>query len=665
MKNTENNGAYFFITDKKNERELLEEGIKVSFSTDSDNKKFTFIKLDPPDEKTFSNPVSKTHISIYPQKNDHKKGLSAYHYTANLKKDNQEFTVHVYFDSLGNYVDILVKDDAYELTEEEQKLLINFAKRSANKKISTIISKKEEHIKKLDLFYQDQEKELSKIHEKLNDIFENEKIATTTLNDFKNNLELCLLILEKFNLLSEGKKAGEEKILRDMLANADTIKLNIKQETKNKVSDEKLDLKQKNTEKALTVVPVINKVKKPSKKQKEKLNKILELEQLDKVEDIMELYQLLDEKFKKTSQDNHMELLDSYAKMNACLDKASKKLSEIIKENKLDTLKKLLKICPNIDIPFRYYYTIIEQENIDMLDYVLSNRTINLDHYGLNLDGDTLLCCAMRNKKFDIAEYLLKKGANPDMPNLRNGATPFFLVITFANKKLITLFLKYNANPNLKAETPLISGNKDKNTSLFFIKTEESLLDKINPTVFMSAVLGGDLEIIELLLSNKNIPIDLSIKNKHGFTTFGIAVRAGYESDVEKLKKILELLIKNGSEIDEIQGKGEGRQCSALSMSCQAKNFNTVKILIQLEANPNSTYPIKASERKELYNMSPFEIAIYNKNDAIINYLITQEITPLTKVTLKNSLKYCGNNEKLRTRIQDILLEKYNTKITI
>ena len=83
---------------------------------------------------------------------------------------------------------------------------------------------------------------------------------------------------------------------------------------------------------------------------------------------------------------------------------------------------------------------------------------------GLNLEtvgymGDTLLGLVTRKDNKEMLEYLLNKGANPNVRNIYGGRTPLMMATEMGNVEMVDLLLRFNADPSLtdKANrTPLM-----------------------------------------------------------------------------------------------------------------------------------------------------------------------------------------------------------------
>jgi len=68
--------------------------------------------------------------------------------------------------------------------------------------------------------------------------------------------------------------------------------------------------------------------------------------------------------------------------------------------------------------------------------------------------GWTLLYNSVVNNHFDMLEYLLKSGADPNIPNIY-GESPLYQAVDIGNHRVINLLLEQGADPNLQQQVSL------------------------------------------------------------------------------------------------------------------------------------------------------------------------------------------------------------------
>lgn len=120
--------------------------------------------------------------------------------------------------------------------------------------------------------------------------------------------------------------------------------------------------------------------------------------------------------------------------------------------------------------------------------------------------GWTLLFNAVVNNEFENAEYLLKSGADPNIPNIY-GETPLYQAVDIGSHKLINLLLEQGANPNLQqqdGDTPLhiaaIKGDFKVVKLLLLYKADPTLSTfEHNKTAYDYAQERGQVKVLEIL----------------------------------------------------------------------------------------------------------------------------------------------------------------------
>ena len=116
---------------------------------------------------------------------------------------------------------------------------------------------------------------------------------------------------------------------------------------------------------------------------------------------------------------------------------------------------------------------------------LLESNQINVDFREPRY-GASLLFWAIEDKNVEMVEYLLKKGANPNLHNTWTGLSPIMwaTINTVDNKDIIKLMLAYGGNPNefVKEDEPIRYEARELFTPLTFaasfdLETVKLLID--------------------------------------------------------------------------------------------------------------------------------------------------------------------------------------------
>lgn len=107
------------------------------------------------------------------------------------------------------------------------------------------------------------------------------------------------------------------------------------------------------------------------------------------------------------------------------------------------------------------------------------------------VNGDSALMAAVASSNDEVAEYLLRQGANPNQ-KLNSFMTPFTAAITLSNISMVELMLSHGASVNAYSGqfTPILLAAKSCNTEL----VELLLVNGANPkTKSKSGISGASL----------------------------------------------------------------------------------------------------------------------------------------------------------------------------
>ena len=228
----------------------------------------------------------------------------------------------------------------------------------------------------------------------------------------------------------------------------------------------------------------------------------------------------------------------------------------------------------------------------------------------MNKNGISPLHIAVINGNLDIINYILDKGANPNISSLHKKQTPLHYAYIFKNiksSKIRNLLLKYNANPDLED----INNKKPNEYSLKY--KESSEVDNYTSS--------NEIE-------NENSELNLSDKNKI------IIGRNNQYSDNENNNK-------NTYSISE-------SEATIVQQETQRSNLYNIEDLINSDKNKYNTEKIKILSKKSRKNNSKYYRKINKENKTVSsnkNILLSSK----EKDTFSDSLEINKNNYSNKT----------------
>lgn len=128
----------------------------------------------------------------------------------------------------------------------------------------------------------------------------------------------------------------------------------------------------------------------------------------------------------------------------------TKSIFDVARTGTVEEVKELIKQDPDVinqtnESGFTPLILACYRGNVEVAKFLIDNvKDINYR----SGDGTALSGLAVKYNK-DLVEYLLKKNANPNIPDA-NGATPLFWAVKFGNKELTEILLKYKADKTIK-----------------------------------------------------------------------------------------------------------------------------------------------------------------------------------------------------------------------
>lgn len=128
----------------------------------------------------------------------------------------------------------------------------------------------------------------------------------------------------------------------------------------------------------------------------------------------------------------------------------TKSIFDVARTGTVEEVKELIKQDPDVinqtnESGFTPLILACYRGNVEVAKFLIDNvKDINYR----SGDGTALSGLAVKYNK-DLVEYLLKKNANPNIPDA-NGVTPLFWAVKFGNKELTEILLKYKADKTIK-----------------------------------------------------------------------------------------------------------------------------------------------------------------------------------------------------------------------
>lgn len=229
-----------------------------------------------------------------------------------------------------------------------------------------------------------------------------------------------------------------------------------------------------------------------------------------------------------------------------------------------------------------------------------------------NEKGLTLLHVAANLGKYEIAEELLKEGADPDAEAPETRFTSLHFTVFNEDADMTHLLLKYNASPfkkDYRGKTPLDYASElglvqiidvfmdfginpgivsdDFSTPLekFYnriMKTLKKMILNLNPngkdemgrTILHHLASRCESDLLELVILMKDV--DVNARDNAGDTALNLASENHLESEVQCLKTV-KVLLKYGANPLIRNDKGE----TPLDLARRAERFEIVKLLLK------------------------------------------------------------------------------------
>lgn len=267
----------------------------------------------------------------------------------------------------------------------------------------------------------------------------------------------------------------------------------------------------------------------------------------------------------------------------------------------------------------------IKNGNLDKInEYVLNGFNINQ-----KIKGDTILYLAISAKKFEIAKYLIEKGADINANN-KTGESILFLVLKFNNLDMIKYLVENGADINAKNKDDLSVLQisiiyKKFDIAKYLIQKGANIFvkDKEGNTVLHLAIQSKNLEITQLLVESG---ANINDKNIEGITPVSLAV-------ITNNLDIIKFLITASADVNRL-----------LHMAIKIERIGIVKYLIEYT---------NANINKNIDNVDALYLAVYKNNLDLVKYLIEKGAYIHINSPSRNTVLH------LATRHKNIELVKY------
>lgn len=614
--------------------------------------------------------INEQHLSIFAFYNDNFHGRQTYHFTAHLKnKKNGEKTIlHCFYNQQGTLCEVTLKKGETHFEQVNDKSVEHYAESKVRAKINGF------------------NKQLYDMQDTLQRQIVEKKEALEQFNP-KNKHELSSLIkgyreliglLEQFNFIHNDTLAGEQKLCTQILNIYQAKKAGlslpplIQVDIDSQYNEEAKEIKSAvislvpNSEGELKTKPVTLDIIAIN-------NKLAALIKKTDLVSLMNKRHLLKEKLflipsadfdtiTKTYQ--QLNILDNVIRKNCFKEvlKGNVAAAQIIVKNKYHIdwdiysqlilvghetvfailfeysplpvlLMNALMFVPSLGGSISFLLNAYHEEKLSFFQALLS--TYHCDPNTFDLNNQTVLHYAARKGKIAYAEALVNAGADIN-------------AIAIHNPKTQTTISSIGSDASLKKLESKIEQNK--------IEVEKAINKSKTvrtSTPIMLAAAYNQTEMLEWLLDHKACP---NICDSSGFNALH---NACFDNSQPPLNSSILSLLHNkaGMSIDSISTTTEQVQTTPLFFACQSSHLSNVKLLVtQFDADPNIMLRalIKRGDIPSYLMINSFHKAITKQAMETVNFLLDQDVTPLSKVSLEKGLEIneAFGNIQIRTALQ-------------
>jgi len=242
-----------------------------------------------------------------------------------------------------------------------------------------------------------------------------------------------------------------------------------------------------------------------------------------------------------------------------------------------------------------------------------------------NYKEDPPLVEAIRANNENIIKYLIECGANINERSRHVGSdTSLTVAIKKNNEKLVKYLIEYGVDINIETslgESALIHAVRNQNMNIiqYLIESGADVNLRLSfNSPLLEAIEGGNEKIIKYLV---DIGADVNVTNRDGKSPLDLAIK-------NNMERIINYLIYNGAKIDD----------NSLIEAAKVNNLNIIKHLVDNGADVK-------------INNTPLTIAIQNRNEAMVRYLIYCGVDINKSEGLSPLITAINNNDEIFVKL--------------
>ena len=217
---------------------------------------------------------------------------------------------------------------------------------------------------------------------------------------------------------------------------------------------------------------------------------------------------------------------------------------------------------------------------IDVLEYLLSEPALDINHKGISSLGSPLYA-ACENNYFNIARVLIKNGADSENRGPHN-STPLLAAAFAGNLAIVKLLVVHGSDINTQnnfQETPLLSAASEGHISVVQYLISEgadvNILNNISESPLFRSCIKGYSKVAVALI---DAAADCSIITKYMETAMMVAASSGAANIVKMLANA------EGTNLNVRNSRGE----TSLHYAALHGHVDVVKVLCELGINANA-----------------------------------------------------------------------------
>ncbi len=598
-------------------------------------------KIELIDQKLWD--ITDQHISIYEKYNDKCNYITAYHFTMTLAYGDEPSTkVRCYFNARGIYQALTIKkEEKYQ--EVSSNLEVRLKDHAELCSLNTFAELQKSLESRCNVLRDHINKKEQSIEELSHNIVKN-------LKDYIKEIDQLIPLLEEIDELGEYNRP----------------KIEIYQRISSLYSEQKESKKSTTEEVELSAASISSEV------DNEKLAESEYLPIIPKKEKNADLTKKEFDALIKNLKKMNVAESDKQSLIEKALHGNKKAMQEVLDKNFL--------------INEYSYFRMAMLGNKKFFEKAYERSPINLnmliiENYNKDNNGLTFLAIAYGKRNYGLFEYLLQKGANPNVPFL-NGARLIHHISEKGELEYAKCLLKYYPVTDISSFSAL-----NKKTTINFLVPNFKALKKVKQDVedkclqdnvlntstvtpLMIAVYYRQEKMVKFLLESKANPL---LKYKK-ITLMELATTCQLFKDDKDgtLKKlnpnIILMLLSCGMSVDSLLHIS-GVSMTGLYYACEDGDLDAVKILIEnfgADVNFTTSKPDIAPILGNSLKLNPLFIAIAgimrpkninnaSKFELIVDYLIDQDFVPLKMWILNQVLaykKFLSLSEKIAMKIQ-------------